>query len=143
MIPIAELMQVGHPGYRVFLSGRNMSSDRYPLFLSYCLAVDEKFRYHAMEHNGSTYTDDSLMRVTMLMRRLNETDEPEDVFPIREELRNAVYEFKHYCDKMSGRFTRPNSIREFYIELGDLVLDIAFDFAGLADNSVILGGGSI
>ena len=96
-----------------------------------------------MEHNGSTFTDDSLMRIAMLMRGLDETDEPEDVFPIREQLRNAVYEFKHYCDKMSSRFTRPDSIRDFYVELGELVLDVAFDYAGLVDNSIILGGDSI
>ena len=77
MIPIADLMQVRHPGYRVFLEGREISRDQYPLFLSYCLSVDKKFRYYAMEHNGSTFTDDSLMRIAMLMRSLDETDEPE------------------------------------------------------------------
>ena len=143
MIPIADLMQGRHPGYRVFLEGREISRDHYHLFLSYCLSVDKKFRYYAMEHNGSTFTDASLMRIAMLMRSLDETDEPEDVFPMREQLRNAVYEFRHYCEKMSSRFTRPGSIKEFYIELGELILNVAFDYAGLVDNSIILGGDSI
>ena len=137
MIPIADLMQVRHPGYRVFLTGRDMDREHYPTFLNYCIEVDKKFRYYAEEY-GSHYDNHSLSKIAMLMHQLEDEDNPYLVFPIREHLRDAVYEFKHHCDRMGAKFTRPDSIREFYAELGDLVIDMVFDYAGMSQNQYVV-----
>ena len=131
MIPISDLMQVNHPGYRVFCMGHDMTEVHYPVFLDYCVNVCERFRVYAHQHNGSVIVENSIMQVIECLKNIDETDEPEDVFPLREQIRNSCYEFKSHCDDMGSKFTRPDAIAEFYDRIADLVIDVTFTYAGV------------
>jgi len=137
MIPISDLMQVSHPGYRAFCIGHGMSDMQYPVFMDYCTNVCQRFRYHARQHNGTVIMENSLMEIIEAMRDMDETDEPEEIFPLRSIIRNACYDFKEHCDEMGSKFTRPDSIKQFYQRIGQLVLDVAFSYAGIENQEVI------
>lgn len=131
MIPVSDLMQVNHPGYRVFCMGHSMSELHYPVFLDYCVNVCERFRFYAYQHNGSVIIENSLMEVIENLKDLDETDEPEEVFPLREKIREACYKFKVHCEDMGDKFTRPDAIVKFYNTIGQLVVDVSFSYAGV------------
>ena len=88
MIPVVDLMQTQHPGYLSFLSGENMDKSQYPLFFDYCVKVTERFRYHAFKEANVLVNEDSLMHIIDCVKQLDDTDEPEIVLPLREQIRH-------------------------------------------------------
>ena len=134
MIPVGDLMQQHHPGYRAFCLGDSMQEVYHPVFFDYCVRVCDTFKKHASEHSLSIsdiiISENSLMKVIDCLKAISETDEPEDVFELRESIRESCYEFMEYCCYMKSRFQQPASIGRFYEELGRMVLSISCDYAG-------------
>jgi hypothetical protein len=131
MIPVSDLMQVQHPGYRTFIQSNNMSAIHYPLFFDYCICVSERFRHYAYQEANVLINENSLMHIIDCIKQLDDTDEPEIVLPLREQIRHSCYEFLEHCNDMSTKFKSPTSISLFYNELGQLVMQTAFEFAGV------------
>tara|TARA_R100000152_G_C6781503_1_gene216117 strand:- start:341 stop:745 length:405 start_codon:yes stop_codon:yes gene_type:complete len=132
MIPISDLMQVNHPGYRAFCMGGDMDETYHPIFFDYCLKVCETFTVYAYRHyNKSLITANSLGDIIHALKTLSDTDEPEIVFPLREEIRNSCYAFIVHCEDMASKFKQPSTIKEFYEKLGLLVLTIACEYSGV------------
>ena len=131
MIPISDLMQVNHPGYRAFCIGGDMDEVYHPVFFDYCIKVCEVFTKYAHEHhNRMLVTENSLFHIIDALKSLDETDEPEDVFPLRERIRSACYTFMTHCEDMASKFKQPSTIKEFYDNLGKLVLTVACEYSG-------------
>ncbi len=134
MIPVSDLMQSNHPGYRAFCIGYSMNDVYHPVFFDYCVRVCEVFKRHADSHYGdqiALMTETSITRIIESLKLINETDEPDEVFPLRESIRGDCYEFLKHCDYMSGKFQKPTAMTEFYDMLGDMVMTIAFQHAGV------------
>lgn len=135
MIPVGDLMQQHHPGYRAFCLGESMQEVYHPVFFDYCVRVCDTFRKHSNEHSMKNseiiVSENSLMKVIDCLKSISETDEPEDVFELRELIRESCYEFMEYCCYMRSRFQQPTSVGRFYEELGRLVLSISCDYAGV------------
>ena len=130
-IPISDLMQVQHPGFRAFSVGREMDSVYHPIFFDYCVCVCERFRHHAYKHNTPLITENSLMQIIEYIKQIDGSDDPEVVFPLRENIRNACFNFVEHCEDMGGRFNNPTTITSFYDNLGTMVMYVAYDFAGV------------
>jgi len=131
MIPVSDLMQIQHPGYNAYQQGIDMDEEYYPLFMDYCVCVCRRFRYYAEKHSNALVTENSLMQIIDFLKEVEDTDEPELVFPLREKIRIACSEFKEHCDDMSNCFQVPSSLPMFYSNIGDIVTIIACDFAGV------------
>ena len=82
MIPVGELMQSNHPGYRAFCLGETMQEVYHPVFFDYCVRVCDTFKRHADDHcNGERHpivSENSLMRVIDCLKAVSETDDPEE-----------------------------------------------------------------
>tara|TARA_R110002020_G_scaffold201043_2_gene403478 strand:+ start:3839 stop:4243 length:405 start_codon:yes stop_codon:yes gene_type:complete len=132
MIPIADLMQMQHPGYRAFCIGGDMDETYHPVFFDYCANVCETFTQYAQNHyNKTLITENSLLQIIHQLKSIEHTDEPDEVFPLREAIRISCYKFIVHCEDMSSKFKQPSSIKEFYENLGRLVLTIACEYAGV------------
>jgi len=134
LIPVSDLMQSNHPGYRAFCIGHSMNDVYHPVFFDYCVRVCEVFRRHANNHHEdkmALMTETSITRIIESLKLINETDEPEEVYPLRETIRNECYEFLKHCDYMSGKFQKPTAMTQFYDLLGDMVMTISFEHAGV------------
>ena len=109
MIPVTDLMQITHPGYQVYALGADKSNPdiHLPVFLDYCTCVCERFRHYASQHTERLVTENSLMKVIDIVKELDETDDPEIVFPLRGALLGASSEFLEHCEDMGNCFTTP------------------------------------
>jgi len=132
MIPIADLMQTNHPGYRAFCIGGDMDEVYHPVFFDYCLNVCDTFSRYAHQHyNKTLITENSLMSIIHALKTLEGTDEPEEVFPLREGIRSSCYTFIVHCEDMAAKFKQPSTIKDFYENLGKLVLTVACEYSGV------------
>ena len=124
-------MQVTHPGHRLFLSDRDIPDSDFPLFLDYIVHVFERFKHYAEEQHSGNLSDRSLYVIIDQMKKLNETDEPIEIFPIREDLKNSLIEFEMMCDSMSRCFTSPLIVSSFYVRLGLRLKEQVSAYAGV------------
>ena len=133
MIPITDLMQVTHPGYQVYTLGAERSKPdlHLPVFLDYCTCVCERFRHYASQHTERLVTENSLMKVIDIVKELDETDDPEIVFPLRGALVSASLEFVEHCKDMGNCFKTPYTMKQFYHNLGAMVETLTKRFAGV------------
>lgn len=133
MIPISDLMQVTHPGYNAFRHGMGMRESQFPVFLDYCVCVCERFRHYANQYSDRLVTENSLFLIIDCIREMDETDDPEYFFPLRNRLREGCEAFQSHCSDMSKCFKTPMNIGNFYEEMGELVKEICFAFAGVTE----------
>ena len=131
LISVTDLMQVTHPGHRLFLSDRDIPDSDFPLFLDYIVHVFERFKHYAEEQHSGNLSDRSLYVIIDQMKKLNETDEPIEIFPIREDLKNSLIEFEMMCDSMSRCFTSPLIVSSFYVRLGLRLKEQVSAYAGV------------
>ena len=132
-IPVVDLMQISHPGYRAFSRGRDMDDVMFPAFMDYSIHVCNRFKHYAYEHGGSLITENSLNQIVDYIHDLNETDDPAEVFPMRTRLQGLCLDFREHCDGMGRCFKVPESMSRFYSDLGDLVLHMTYKYAGVEE----------
>tara|TARA_B100000287_G_scaffold207307_1_gene195595 strand:+ start:1139 stop:1543 length:405 start_codon:yes stop_codon:yes gene_type:complete len=130
-IPLTDLMQVTHPGYSAYALGKDMREVHYPMFFDYCLKVCDTFRHYAEKHSSNVITEQSLHQILDYVKDLNETDEPEDVFAIRNRLESACYAFEGHCRDMGRCFKSPDNMADYYESLGDLLTYTIHKYAGI------------
>tara|TARA_A100001201_G_scaffold48315_1_gene48245 strand:+ start:195 stop:617 length:423 start_codon:yes stop_codon:yes gene_type:complete len=130
-IPVVDLMQISHPGYRAYSLGQNMDDIMFPAFLDYSMHVCNRFKHYAYEHGKSQIKESSLSQIVDLVHELNETDDPNEVFPIRHALEGLCHDFKQHCAGMGRCFKSPDNMSDFYNKLGELVEHMTFKFAGV------------
>ena len=132
MISVSDLMQVTHPGHRIFVRDANIKDREFPLFLDYCVFVCDRFKHYIEQYVASgLVTESSLMMVIESLKELEETDEPAEVLPIRVSLMNALMDFETTCESMSRCFTNPSILKQFYNKLGTRLRDEVVLYAGL------------
>lgn len=126
MIVISDLIQMGHPGYRLMKSNRVITESQLPVFLDYVSLVYERFKFYVNEESyGNLEYGNHLMEVINSLKVLAESDDPAEVIPVRETLRNTLEDFEQECKRMGTCFTNPPFVKEFYNDLADKVINSA------------------
>tara|TARA_R100000152_G_C6758335_1_gene182207 strand:+ start:780 stop:1190 length:411 start_codon:yes stop_codon:yes gene_type:complete len=132
-IPVVDLMQVAHPGYRAFSQGEDMQDILFPAFMDYAIQVCNRFKHYAYENGKNLISENSINQIADYIHDLNETDDPAEVFPLRHKLQSLCLDFKDHCNGMGRCFKSPENMSQFYTELGDLVLHMTYKFAGVVE----------
>ena len=84
MIVISDLIQMGHPGYRLMKSNRVITESQLPVFLDYVSLVYERFKFYVNEESyGNLEYCSHLMDVINSLKVLAESDDPAKVIPVR------------------------------------------------------------
>jgi hypothetical protein len=123
---ISDLIQMGHPGYRLMKSNRVITESQLPVFLDYVSLVYERFKFYVNEESyGNLEYGSHLMEVINSLKVLAESDDPAEVIPVRETLRNTLEDFEQECKRMGTCFTNPPFVKEFYNDLADKVINSA------------------
>ena len=130
-IPLTELMQVTHPGYSAYSLGKDMKEVHYPMFFDYCMRVCDTFRHYAAKHSSNVITEQSLHQILDYVSELNETDDPAEVFLLRNKLESACYAFEGHCRDMGRCFKSPENMADYYRNLGDLLTHTIHEYAGI------------
>lgn len=132
MISIGDLMQITHPGHRHYNADFHLHDTDLPLFLDYCVNVIQRFNHHHYEsYQNSLENIDCIIKIVDLTSSLQETDEPEDVFNVRAELRKELSKFEYLCDTMARCFVSPGFVIDFYHRLSKKLNAEISAYAGL------------
>tara|TARA_B100000287_G_scaffold47900_1_gene42668 strand:- start:3437 stop:3817 length:381 start_codon:yes stop_codon:yes gene_type:complete len=124
-------MQITHPGHVFFVSAKDIPDSSFPLFLDYVVHVYERFKHYAEEQHGGNLSDRTLYAIIDQMKKLNDSDDPMSVFPIREDLKNSLLDFEMMCESMSRCFTSPLIVSSFYTRLGERLKEQVATYAGV------------
>lgn len=130
LISVSDLMQITHPGHLHYTRDEDVLEKDFPLFLDYVVHVYDRFKHYAEQQENGRLSDRSLYAIIDCMKQLNETDEPSEVYPLRDSLKNYVLEFEVVCDSMSRCFTSPLIVNSFYSRLGVRVGQQVLKYAG-------------
>ena len=124
MIVISDLIQMGHPGYRLLKGDKTITESQLPIFLDYVTLVYERFKFYINEESyGKLDYGSHLMEVINCLKVLAESDDPGEVIPVRATLRNTLQDFEQECKRMGSCFTNPPFVKEFYNDLAERVID--------------------
>ncbi len=130
-IVISDLLQMGHPGYRLMKQQTRITSKQLPTFLDYVSLIYQRFKYYINEEtHGEMEYGSYLMDIMKALRTLTEEDDPAVVIPVRENLKSVLPHFEEECKKMGRCFTSPPFVRDFYEELAHIVKESSYEIMG-------------
>ena len=131
MIVISNLLQMGHPGYRLMKQKDVIPHKQLPTFLDYVALIYQRFKFYVNQDSNTELDYGSyLMDIIDSLRALVEEDDPFVVIPIREKLKSTLPLFEEECSKMGSCFTKPPFVKEFYNELADTVVKSSNEIMG-------------
>ena len=115
-VPVPHLLCESHPGYSIIISHDYglLLEKQIPTVLDYARCLTNSFSY---------YGDFEIAPVGMFgilcqsFQILLESDEPEEVLPVRASLMSALYELKNTFLKMSRAFPLDSKVRQVYTDV--------------------------
>ena len=117
-IPVMDLLQMSHPGYRLLKQKDPVSDKQLPIFLDFCTCACERFAHYAGELHGAVLPPNEIViDIIKCFKTLIENDEPSVVFPARASLAHLLDEFEKLCESMAHCFSHPPMVKAFYSEL--------------------------
>ena len=130
-IVISDLLQMGHPGYRLMKQQRRITSKQLPTFLDYVSLIYQRFRYYINEEShGNLEYGSYLIEIMEALKTLTEEDDPAVVIPVREKLKSLLPHFEKECKRMGKCFTSPPFVKDFYTDLAEIVKESSHEIMG-------------
>tara|TARA_Y100001937_G_C7130938_1_gene337346 strand:- start:1018 stop:1422 length:405 start_codon:yes stop_codon:yes gene_type:complete len=110
-VPVPDLLQVTHPGYRYVNLGRRMTERDVPTFLDYCIKLTERF-----EHYGDINVTpiDLFPAMIKSFDTLYNNDDPQDFLPAVKLLHGLLEEYDLVVDNMQRAFLNNPRVSNFY-----------------------------
>ena len=113
-VPVPDLLQITHPGYRYIKTNLVLFSKDLPTYVDYCRRLIERF-----EHYGelSITPPEFFKQLTENFKIVFKSDEPDEFIPARELLIGLLEEFDMVIDNMQKAFSNNPRICVFYKEV--------------------------
>ena len=110
-VPVPDLLQMTHPGYRYVNRSHILKEKDIPTFLDFCRRLIERF-----EHYGdlSITPPDYFPSFSLHFQILFESDEPQEFLESRNMVIGFLEEFDMVVDNMQRAFTANPRICDFY-----------------------------
>lgn len=131
LVSVSDLMQITHPGHRLFINNEHIKDNELPMFLDYCVVVYGRFKHYAENNNNLQISDKSLYDIMQDLKKMRETDEPSEIHILRQSLKGGLMEFRKICKSMSACFSSPLVVKSFYDALGDRLTEQIVIYAGI------------
>lgn len=125
-----DLMQITHPGFTLLQRNTIDFEEDLPIFMEYCILVVKRFKHYATLNEQSVIVY-CLTEVVHSLRELSQTDEPDEVLPLRADLLESVNNFKSLCYDMSSCIVNDSPASDFYIRLGEKTYQYCTEYAGV------------
>ena len=130
-IPVMDLLQMSHPGYRLLKQKDPIGDKQLPVFLDFCTCACERFAHYADEIHGAALPPNQIViDIIDCFKTLIENDEPGVVFPARASLAHLLEEFEGLCESMADCFSHPPMVKSFYTELSKTLTLAGEDIVG-------------
>ena len=121
-VPVPDLLQVAHPAYPL-LTQKEVREESIPSLLDFAERVVERFEFYG---SLEVAPRDLMLMMKNGFNRLCESDDPQEVLPIREFLPRLLEEFEMTMSSMSRAFPSNPQVSKFYTSLSDM-LYVAYD----------------
>lgn len=123
-VPVPDLLQVTHPGYRYVNLGSLIKERDVPTYLDFCIKLIERF-----EHYGDMRVTpfDLFPKLVECFDTLFNNDDPSDFFPAIKLLNSLLEEFDLVVDNMQRAFMSNPRITKFYKDVAS-TLRCIFEF---------------
>ena len=131
LVSVSDLMQITHPGHRLFINNEHIKDNELPMFLDYCVVVYGRFKHYAENNNNLRISDKSLLDIIDNLKVLRDTDEPSEVHILRESLKGNLKEFNRVCKSMSNCFSSPLVVKSFYEAMSERMATQISHYAGI------------
>ena len=110
-VPVPDLLQMTHPGYRYIQQMRPLDTAEIPTFLDFCRRLTERFEHYG-EINITPPDLFSLLGATF--ETLLEDDNPITFLPASFVIQRLLDEFDELIDNMQKAFSTQPRVRGFY-----------------------------
>ena len=131
LVSVSDLMQITHPGHRLLVANKHIKENELPMFLDYSVMVYGRFKHYAENNNNLRISDKSLLDIMDNLKELRETDEPSEVYALRESLKGNLKEFRKVCKSMSNCFSSPLVVKSFYDAMSERMTNEIILYAGI------------
>jgi len=131
LVSVSDLMQITHPGHKLLVNDKRIKENDLPMFLDYCVVVYGRFKHYAENNNNLRISDKSLLDIIDNLKVLRETDEPSEVYVLRESLKGNLKEFNRVCKSMSNCFSSPLVVKSFYEAMSERMITQISLYAGI------------
>lgn len=122
-VPVPDLLQVSHPGYRLIMSRPNLSDDDIMCIVDYAKCMTQRFEFY-----GNVVV--SAPAIFELMhesfKTLLENDDPEVVLPVRQFTTRLLEEYEHMTQNMIQAFPVNPVVKNVYTDLSEMLYE-AYD----------------
>ena len=131
MIVISDLLQMGHPGYRLMKQKGVITYRQLPTFLDYVTLVYQRFKFYVSQdsHRELEYGS-HILDIISALKTLSEDDDPAVVIPTRETLKSLLTPFEDECRKMGSCFSKSPFVKDFYNELAETLIEASNELMG-------------
>jgi len=109
-VPIPDLLQIAHPGFRIASTDVKISYDEIPSLLDFARCLVERFNFYG----DIVVPMDMFAVLCESFQTLAECDEPEKVFPTRVVLNNSLSVLSEIFIDMTKAFPNDLFVRRFY-----------------------------
>ena len=109
-VSVTDLLQVGHPGFRITSSDIPITDDEIPSLLDFSRCLVERFNFYG----DIRVPTDMFAVLCEAFQTLAENDEPEKVFPTRVVLNNTLSVLSEIFTDMTKAFPNDLFVRRFY-----------------------------
>jgi hypothetical protein len=131
MIVISDLLQMGHPGFRLMKQNSVITYRQLPTFLDYVTLVYQRFKFYVSQDSNSELEYGShILDIISALKVLSEDDDPAVVIPTRETLKSLLPPFENECRKMASCFSKPPFVKDFYNELAENLIEASNELMG-------------
>lgn len=130
MVRTIDLMQISHPGFQMLQSDNLDVYNELPTFMEYCIIVCKRFKFYA-NSNHEFVTMLSLTDVVAALDKMSDTDEPNDIYPLRHDIKEAVTKFRDLCEDMASCIVNESVASDFYMRLGHKTYEYCLEYAGV------------
>ena len=129
-VPVPDLLQVTHPGYRFVNRWHVVKSDNVPTFIDFCRRLIERF-----EHYGEIVITppDFFKDISLNFEILFEDDNPQTFLASKHMVVGLLEEFDMVIDNMQKAFTSNPRICHFYRDVASSLRQ-TFEHHILGDN---------
>ena len=129
-VPVPDLLQMTHPGYRMLLSRCERAEEDVIALVDFARSITERFEFYG-SINVTAPDIFEMMQSGFLTMLVN--DEPEVILPVRELMLRLLEEFEAMAQNMARAFSVAPAVKNVYHSLSEMLYECYGQLAGDED----------
>lgn len=129
-VPVPDLLQVSHPGYRLVIARPTLSHTNIMQIVEYAERMAERFEHYGQVVVTAPFLFDLLRNA---FETLIDSDDPAVVLPVRDLTARLLEEHEHMTNNMALAFPVNPVVKNVYTDLSEMLYDAFYVLTGGED----------